>query len=119
VIAAAPSWHSTIAACAVILSVAAPLFVLCLRDLMDRTAGERGQRTSQPLPLIIFGGVPVAVSTAVLFARVAHRDNALEWHEVVVLCAGSGAMLLLITVDLIRSGRRDRAAARQRTGATP
>ncbi len=109
VIAAAPSWPATIGMCAVLLSIAAGLFVQCLRDLGETAAGEGDRRTSRPpLPLIIFGGVPVAASTVVLFAGVANRDGRIEGNEAAVLCAGTGAFVLLVAIDLIRSARRHR-----------
>jgi ABC-type enterobactin transport system permease subunit len=55
---------------------------------------------------VIFAGVPAAVVTAVLFVRVAHRDNRLEPNEIAVLGAGTGAFLLALAVDLVRSARR-------------
>ena len=92
-IAAAPSWHTTIAICAVILPIAAGLLVQCVRDL---------GKTPPPLPLVISPGIAVAASTVLLFVSVAHRDYRLEGAEVAVLCAGSGVIVLLVCIDLIR-----------------
>lgn len=82
-----------------------------LRDLGETATGEGdGRRRQPPLPLIIFAGVPVAIVCILRFAIVAHRDHRLEGNEAVVLSAGTGVIVLLIAIDLIRFGRRERAA---------
>src|SRR5689334_2047047 len=111
-LAAAPSWSATIGVCAVLFPIAAWAFVPLLRELGEQAAGEGGQRTPQPpLPLILFLGMPVAVLCGVLFVNVAHRDHRLEGNEAAVLSAGTGAIVLLIAIDLVRAARRH--------GATP
>ena len=116
VLAAAPSWGATIAVCAVLLPIAIGLSIQMLRDLGDAPATDGGERSSRPpLPLVVFAGVPVAVVSIEAFLRVAHRDYRLEGKEVAVLCAATGAILLLIAVDLVRSGRRRLGYADERT----
>jgi hypothetical protein len=109
VLAAAPSWNVTIGICAVLFPIAAWALAGLVRDL-----GEDGRRTSHPpLPLIVFAGIPVAVLTAVFFVGVARRDDRIDGNEAAVLCAGTGAIVLLIAIDLIRAARRERATAQR------
>lgn len=108
-IAAVPSWNATIGVCAPLASFAIAMFYLCLRDSRDFEVGERAQRTRhRPLPLSIFGGLPVAITAVVLFVSVAHRDERLEATEAAVLGAATGVIALLIAIDLIRSSRQQR-----------
>ena len=105
VIGAAPSWNTTILVCTPLVSVAVWLLVSMFRELAgeDLDEGRRGAR--QPLPLIVFLGLPVAVLTVLLFVRVARHDERLEGSELAVLCAATGAIALLIAIDLVREKR--------------
>lgn len=109
-LAAAPSWSATIGVCAVLFPVATWAFVPLLRELGE-PGGTAADRPRTPLPLILFVGVPVAVLSGVLFVNVAHRDHRLEGNEAAVLGAGTGAILLLIAIDLVRSARRHHPAS--------
>lgn len=111
-VATAPSWGTTIGVCAVVLSAVVGPVIQLLRDPLlrdaDHTALREADRQTAPpsLSLLVSGGVPVAVASLVLFLHVARRDQRLEGHELAVLCAGTGAFLLLIAIDIIRSRRR-------------
>src|SRR5689334_22196148 len=109
-IGAAPSWNTTILVCTPLVAVAVWLLVSMFRELADEDLGEGRRKARQPLPLIVFLGVPVAVLTVLLFVRVARHDERLEGSELAVLCAATGAIALLIAIDVVREKRSRRSA---------